>query len=224
MVQPGPRGAGPPDQGPVPPGVCSKNALRRYLESTPGWPRSWGPFGYAVWFPDVRWRAQPLSNTEPAVVLDADDLAPSRVEGRLRSIFEVWRTPARTSAGTGARLLVEALAHDIDIRQPLMAMVEEAKRAILRLSERQYGVLKVLAANRRVAVSGPAGSGKTLLAAEKARRLAGLGLRTLLTCFNRALADHLRTGLKDDLDHSTMHAVAGFNSRVIAKKHCLQSG
>jgi len=29
-------------------GVRSKNALRRYLENTPRWPRSWGPFGHAV--------------------------------------------------------------------------------------------------------------------------------------------------------------------------------
>ena len=38
-----------------------------------------------------------------------------------------------------------------------------------------------------------AGTGKTILAVEKARRLAAEGLRTLLACYNRPLADHLAT-------------------------------
>ena len=40
------------------------------------------------------------------------------------------------------------------------------------------------------------GTGKTVLALEKARRLAGAGVRTLLTCFNRPLADHLACQLR----------------------------
>ena len=42
--------------------------------------------------------------------------------------------------------------------------------------------------HRRVAVVGPAGSGKSILAIEKARRLARDGFRTLLVCFNQPLA------------------------------------
>jgi superfamily I DNA/RNA helicase len=41
-------------------------------------------------------------------------------------------------------------------------------------------------------VSGGAGTGKTVLAVEKARWLAGEGFRTLLTCFNLPLAGFLR--------------------------------
>jgi superfamily I DNA/RNA helicase len=42
-----------------------------------------------------------------------------------------------------------------------------------------------------VEVVGPAGSGKSMLAAEKARRLAREGYRTLLVCFNQRLATTL---------------------------------
>ena len=52
-------------------------------------------------------------------------------------------------------------------------------------------VLDLLRAHRRAAVSGGAGTGKTLLAVEKAKRLAKEGYKTLLTCYNRRLADHL---------------------------------
>jgi hypothetical protein len=43
----------------------------------------------------------------------------------------------------------------------------------------------------RVAIEGAAGTGKTLLAVEWARRIAAQGRRALLLCFNRPLADHL---------------------------------
>jgi hypothetical protein len=41
--------------------------------------------------------------------------------------------------------VVEALAHDLEIRQPLGLAVDEADRDILRLSDHQFGVLRTLA-------------------------------------------------------------------------------
>jgi superfamily I DNA/RNA helicase len=58
--------------------------------------------------------------------------------------------------------------------------------------------------NHRVAIQGSAGTGKTVLALEKARRLSEEGQRTLLLCFNRPLADHLRrfaSGFEVDTFH-----------------------
>ena len=52
-------------------------------------------------------------------------------------------------------------------------------------------MLDFVRSHRRVAVRGGAGTGKTLLALEKAKRLADEGFQTLLTCYNRPLADHL---------------------------------
>ena len=56
----------------------------------------------------------------------------------------------------------------------------------------------MLSRQARVAIAGCAGSGKTFLAAEKARRLAQQGFRVLLVVFNMLLADHLRGGLADE--------------------------
>ncbi len=59
-------------------------------------------------------------------------------------------------------------------------------------------------------ILGVAGSGKTLLAAEKARRLAAQGFDVLLTCFNRPLAEHLAAtiGRLDRIEVSTFHRLA----------------
>ena len=75
--------------------------------------------------------------------------------------------------------------------------MEEEKRRLLQLTEQQYAILDTLARHTRVAIGGCAGSGKTFLAAEKARRLARQGFKVLVLCFNVLLARHLRHGLRD---------------------------
>ena len=65
---------------------------------------------------------------------------------------------------------------------------QEARRLVL--TKDQIRVLDFLRSHRRVAVSGGAGTGKTVSTLEKARRLASEGFRTLLTCYNRQLADN----------------------------------
>src|SRR6185436_3796758 len=74
---------------------------------------------------------------------------------------------------------------------PLAIEVAEEDREIVRLTEEQFYLLDVLSRTRRAAIGGCAGSGKTFLAVEKAKRLAREEFRTLLTCFNRPLADFL---------------------------------
>jgi hypothetical protein len=173
-------------------------ALAKHLRSVPGWPSRWGPIGYAACFPGGRVGSALLPHMAP-VLIDADDLEPGeRLEHRLIEICEFWRRDTHNAGDQGVARIVEALAHDVRIEHPLRLDVEEAEREILRLSDQQFRILDMLDAERRVAVAGPAGSGKTLVAAEKARRLATQGFDVLFTCFNRPLADHLRKALADD--------------------------
>jgi len=184
------------------------HSLRRFLRALPGWPARWGPIGYAVWFPDAICRSLPLPHMEP-VLLDARHRG-KRLEARLVEVARTFAGERDRPGPEGVERLVRALAHDVEIRHPLALDVREADREILRLSEEQFRLLDMLAGNRRMAVAGPAGSGKTLLAAEKARRLARQGFRVLFTCFNRPLAEHLREALADapGVDVETFHGLA----------------
>lgn len=75
---------------------------------------------------------------------------------------------------------------------PLLAIrLAEQEQQRLLLTQEQIKILDFIRSHRRAAISGGAGTGKTVLAVEKARRLASEGFRTLLTCYNRQLADHL---------------------------------
>jgi hypothetical protein len=188
----------------------AKHDLRRWLQDLPGWRREWGPFGHAVAFPGGLLRGALLPQIDPKLVIDAGDLAADdHLRGKVEAAFDFWADGTCLDTAGTVRA-VSSLAHDLEIRQPLGLVVDEADREILRLSDQQYGVLRTLAGARRVAVSGPAGSGKTLLAAEKARRLAAEGFSTLFTCFSRPLADHLRASLTGNhgLDVLSFHQLS----------------
>ena len=63
---------------------------------------------------------------------------------------------------------------------------------IRQFTEQQFGALEKMDTNKRVIFDGPAGTGKTVLALEAARRGHAAGRRVLLMCFNNALAAWLR--------------------------------
>lgn len=186
----------------------SKYKLRHWLRELPGWQRARESFGHAVCFPDAIMRGQQLPHVPPEIIVHGDDLADeNRLRARVESIFDFWSDGTELGSDA-AQKVVSSLAHDVVLRQPLGILVQEADREILSLSEQQYQTLLLLSRLPRVAISGPAGSGKTLLAVEKARRLAAQeGRKTLLTCFNRPLADYLKASLVgvDGLDVSDYH-------------------
>lgn len=91
--------------------------------------------------------------------------------------------------------LLRMYGTSMSYRIPLSDMLAEDEKRIIELTEQQFRLLDLLDRQRRVAIAGCAGSGKTLLAFEKARRLAESGRRVLLTCFNAGLAGRLRETL-----------------------------
>lgn len=64
-------------------------------------------------------------------------------------------------------------------------------RKVEYLTQEQFRIIWMLRYLRRVRISGCAGSGKTLVAAEKAIRLSRAGLKTLFLCHNPLLAKHV---------------------------------
>lgn len=93
----------------------------------------------------------------------------------------------------GLRALEELLASHFELRAHIGISLADDARTIERLTAEQSWILDSLADNKEMAISGGAGSGKTVLAVEKATRSATDGRRTLLTCYNAPLAAHLRT-------------------------------
>mgnify|MGYP001627235188 FL=1 len=83
---------------------------------------------------------------------------------------------------------------------------------LLGLTNDQIRVSRRMAANPRTIVRGQAGTGKTVIAMERARQLAAQGKRVLVLCFNHLLAKHLRLTLEGDpigarIDIQHVHAL-----------------
>lgn len=67
---------------------------------------------------------------------------------------------------------------------------------IFRMTDEQKNLLDTFAEVSRVGVKGAAGTGKTVLALEQARRWTDDGLRVLFLCYNRPLADEIAANVE----------------------------
>jgi hypothetical protein len=177
----------------------SKYILLDQIKIMLGEPERYVNVGHAVAFPDVTvGRTLPGLDKHREIIMDAGDLG--NLSGWVGQALSYYRGKAsqRASApGEGAvRALMDLLGKAWELRPALWGDFVQEQQELIRLTEQQYLVLDVLNRQRRAAVSGCAGSGKTMLAVEKASRLARQGFRVLLTCFNKALAADLRANLK----------------------------
>ncbi len=191
-----------------------KFALLEKLKENPIWKKmNIGRFnlGYAVFVPDVgdgdRLRG-PDAPTE--IIGDRRDL--TNIEAWVERVFDFWSQQDRASRsiGTGGvDVLVALFARSVTTRPLLSARIADEEDCRLSLTTRQAAILDMLRRQRRVMIAGGAGTGKTLIAREKAVRLASEGMRTLLICYNRGLADHLREQCSEieGLDVATFHQV-----------------
>ena len=155
--------------------------------------------GYGVATPDIVFDvAGP--DVEPEVVFDERDSIRPFHEYVTR-LSGYWSERLERRASTAPELrrrIVELLRPDFDLQPSLQGRLRDVQRELIRLTEDQYRVLDGLIENSRVVVRGSAGTGKTLLAVEEARRQRSLGNRVLLCCFNQMLAAHLSE--LEDLD------------------------
>ena len=204
------------DRSPFQQASDNRYALLAKLKELPDWPA--GPLpvaGEAVAFPSVdldtmRGRLGLLGlDAEQDLIADQStfiDDADGRAELRafLDRAFALWsaRSGAPAPGRAAIAALVATLVAPFEITSMLRFEIAGGETEVTKLTEAQYQLLTTLRGVRRAAIVGGAGTGKTMLAAEKARRLAREGFTTLLVCFNAPLAQMLGD-LTDDVAADT---------------------
>lgn len=104
--------------------------------------------------------------------------------------------------------IARILRPDFEIYEPPRDKIQRLEQEIKKYTDEQLIALDRMAANPRIIFSGPAGTGKTILAIESARRSQALGNRTLFLCYNRLLGHHLyseTTAIHHRVTVSTIH-------------------
>lgn len=94
------------------------------------------------------------------------------------------------------KLIANDLRPEFEFFESPLSRQARRNEELKRYTEEQYEALDGMMANPRVIFSGPAGTGKTLLALEAARRSCALGQKTLLVCFNHLLGSEMKEQTK----------------------------
>lgn len=104
--------------------------------------------------------------------------------------------------------IAKILRPDFELFEPPRKKVHHLQQEVKQYTEEQFIALDAMAANPRVVFSGPAGTGKTLLAIEAANRSRAAGNRVLFLCYNRLLGHHLEVetaAIQPEVTVGTLH-------------------
>lgn len=169
----------------------SKYALLHYLK---GIDPALGhvPIVHAVFFPDISVTAALGLNAPQELILDRADL--SDAWPALKRVFSYWGRPGDVTCEE-IQKITSHIAPTVAVRRLLRDDVADIEKQLIALTAEQALVFQSLKRVRRAAILGGAGSGKTILAAEKARQLAANSFHTLLVCYNSPLKEHLAIAL-----------------------------
>lgn len=176
----------------------AENSCRRVLaELRRRVPQNVPLVGKAVWFTSVQIpQGKPLPLESPRdIILDAVDLRDPKE--MLERIYAYWRgilhISERTQSPAEFQQVIRVLQPVFRIVETLASVSAAVEQSTARLTNAQFALLEYLRDQRTAAIHGAAGTGKSLLAAEKARMLAREGQKVLYLCFNEFLLERLRS-------------------------------
>lgn len=211
----------PTSRGPFQQANEAMHSIKNYLMSRAVNLRS-VPVIDAVWFTHVRARTMLPQSPEwhSWQLLDSEDLRTGAVPAILRTLAAgaghlESRITGFTHGGAGPdQATASRIATILRPKFEAAIVAGDIRRArhaqLVAFIDEQYDALDNMQYNRAILFTGPAGSGKTWLAMEAARREIELGHTGRLLCFNRLLGQRLKEEMADidGLQVGTFHQEA----------------
>lgn len=165
-------------------------ALRSFVESDQRWTQGRLRWDHIVVLPNTDLAEDfALPECPRWKVIDRTDL--SDIAARLRHVLHSQELDRPLLTRDGIAQLGESLSGRGLPQRNVVARALENEDAADILTEHQSVILDAVRLLNRVEIRGGAGSGKTFLAMEQARRLARDGQRVALVCYSHGLASYL---------------------------------
>ncbi len=169
----------------------ARYALRSFIERDPRWTQGRVRWNHVVVFPkSVMPQDFALPDCPRWMVIDRDEIG--GLGTRLRDIAVNQETHLPLLGGIAVEQLRTALSGRGLPQRDVVARALENEDAADILNEQQAVILGAIRMLPRVEIRGGAGSGKTFMAVEQARRLAAEGRRVALICYSHGLASYLK--------------------------------
>lgn len=154
------------------------------------------PIEAAVWFSNCEIRNKmpnfPLKYREVSkAILGNEDFA--KKGQAIYDVFELYASREKVNITDEEYTeILESIASDFELISAPGARKGELDHAFLKLTNEQAGLLDYISEQKSATIQGVAGTGKTLIAKEAARRFGADGRKVLFLCFNRFLFSHLQ--------------------------------
>ncbi|AMC93721.1 hypothetical protein AOC36_06910 [Erysipelothrix larvae] len=159
-------------------------------------------FLHAVWFPDVPLRAFDTvalpSDTDKSLMLTSDSFG--NIEKDISRIYKIKLPNGKETSlnDKEAKLIINnILAPNFNLVSLAGFKKERHQLVFKRLLREQVALLNYLDEQRSAIINGLAGTGKTILAIEKAKRHASKGQPVLFLCYNLNLKEYLKEMYSD---------------------------
>lgn len=176
-------------------------------------------FMHAVWFPSrttVEINQLPLPlEADKAVILTRDEFERPEelLEKKIKQIFalklEKSNVETTLSDYEAELILKNILCPKFDVFPTAAGKAKIKDMVFHRLISEQMNILNFISEQNTAVIHGAAGTGKTVIAVEKAKRHAVEGEKVLFLCFNSQLADFLSENYEyDNVDYMTISSLA----------------
>lgn len=155
-------------------------------------------------------------NTEeviPEILFDINDQK-DELDSYFKRVFQYWRNrikyDPRGLSDDYINDAVEYLRKDFSFEPRISEIINGIDGQFVELTAQQNAVMEGLEDNDRISVQGSAGTGKTILALEQAKRFAQKSKKVLYLCKNKALAGFLRENNADKRGLFDIYHIEGF--------------
>ena len=170
-------------------------ALQRFLERQPDWSRGYLRAAWLVAFPNTHLTGDLGPRLRRDIVIGADDLddPAGKVYDRLRDpSLERW-----TARDGWVQTACDHLLGTYDATVEIQGRTAERLKHVDQLTAEQAALLTVIRSVPRFEVTGPAGSGKTWMAIEQARRWTAAGEKVAFLSYTRGVVEAIRRSMAD---------------------------